>query len=89
MELTGLVAWLSIGGLVGWSVGTVIPSGPGFLRDVLVGFLGGFLGGFLFHEIGEAGSTGFGLESLFAAFLGAIMLLYATRLAARRSSLQA
>ncbi len=89
MELTGLVAWLSIGGLVGWSVGTVIPNRPGLLRDLLVGFVGGFLGGFLFHEISEAGAVSFGLESLFAAFLGAIMLLYATHLVAKRSSLQA
>lgn len=80
MEPMGLIAWLIVGGIAGWLASMVIPSGLGFIGDIVVGIIGGFIGGFLFHAIGEVGMTGLSLWSVFVAFVGAVVLLYGIRL---------
>ncbi|MBK8020044.1 MAG: GlsB/YeaQ/YmgE family stress response membrane protein [Chloroflexi bacterium] len=85
----GLIAWLVVGGIAGWLASKVISSGLGLIGNILVGIVGGFIGGFLFHAIGEPGMTGFSLWSVFVAFIGAVVLLYAIRLVSGRRSLRA
>jgi uncharacterized membrane protein YeaQ/YmgE (transglycosylase-associated protein family) len=89
MEPMGLLAWLVVGAIAGWLASMVIPSGLGLIGDLVVGIVGGFVGGFLFHAIGEVGMTGFSLWSIFVAFIGAVVLLYAIRLLKGRGALRA
>ncbi|HEX2622503.1 MAG TPA: GlsB/YeaQ/YmgE family stress response membrane protein [Phototrophicaceae bacterium] len=85
MEPMGLIAWLVVGGVAGWLAGIVMKSGGGLVTDIIVGIVGAFIGGFLFHAIGEPGMTGFSIWSVFVAFIGAVVLLYAIRLFNTRS----
>ena len=80
MEPMGLLAWIVVGAIAGWLASKVIPSGLGLVGDIVVGIVGGFIGGFLFRAIGEAGMTGFSIWSIFVAFVGAVVLLYAIRM---------
>lgn len=80
MEPMGLIAWIVVGAIAGWLASMVVPSGLGLIGDIIVGVAGGFIGGFLFHAIGEVGMTGFSIWSIFVAFVGAVVLLFAIRL---------
>ena len=80
MEPKGLIAWLVVGAIAGWMAGFVIPSGFGFLGDIVVGIVGGLIGGFLFRTMGEPGLTGLSIWSIFVAFVGAVVLLLLLRL---------
>ena len=88
MEPMGLLAWLVVGAIAGWLASKVIPSGLGLVGDIVVGIVGGFIGGFLFHAIGEPGITAFSIWSIFVAFVGAVVLLYAIRLLRGRGVLR-
>jgi len=82
--MLSFIAWLVVGGIAGWLASIVMKtnSRQGLVMDIVVGILGGFLAGFLIEtlNIGGVAYSGFNLTSIFAAFIGAIVLLGALRL---------
>jgi uncharacterized membrane protein YeaQ/YmgE (transglycosylase-associated protein family) len=46
----------------------------------VVGIVGAFIGGFAFNFFGGAGVTGFNLYSLLVSIIGAVVLLYVTKI---------
>jgi len=55
----------------------------GALANIIVGIIGAFLGGWIMNQFGAAGVTGFNLNSLLVAILGAIVLLFVVGLVRR------
>ena len=74
------LAWLVVGAIAGWGAGKVM-SGRGFglPGNILVGILGSFIGGFLTSTFLGHNPSGFSLESIIVAFLGAVVLLLILR----------
>jgi uncharacterized membrane protein YeaQ/YmgE (transglycosylase-associated protein family) len=78
-----ILAWIVVGLIAGWLAGQVMRGGGyGLLGDIIVGVVGGLLGGWLATSVLHYGSTvnGINLESIFVAFVGAIILLIVLRL---------
>ena len=74
------IAWLLVGAIAGWGAGLVM-SGRGFgiLGNIVVGILGSLIGGFLASMLLGRDPTGFNLESILVAFVGAVVLLLILR----------
>lgn len=71
----GIIAWIVIGGLAGWTAGKIKDSSQGFFGNILVGIVGGLLGGWLLSLLGfDAAGGGFWF-SLLTAILGSVILL--------------
>ena len=87
MDVMGWLVWIIVGGVVGWLASLVMTRRLGLYSNVVIGIVGALLGGFLFNILGAPVVTGFNIWSLFAAFVGAVVLLSALRLLSRGSSL--
>ncbi len=89
MQQIGWLTWVVIGVIAGWLASVVARTNysMGCLADLIVGVVGALLGGFLFQLIGKPGVTGFNLWSIFVAFIGAVVLLFALRLITGRRTL--
>ena len=75
----GVVSWIITGLVAGALAGRVTQvRGNGCLTTMAIGVVGGLLGGALFNAAGDDGITGFGLRSMFVAFVGATVLLLVT-----------
>ncbi len=74
------IAWLLVGAIAGWAAGLVM-SGRGFgvLGNIVVGILGSFIGGFLASMLLGRDPSGFNVESILVAFVGAVVLLLILR----------
>jgi uncharacterized membrane protein YeaQ/YmgE (transglycosylase-associated protein family) len=83
-----ILLWIVLGAIAGWiaSVLTRTSASQGILGDVIVGILGAVLGGFLMSLFGQQGVTGFNLYSLVVAVLGAVVLLWITRMFRRTAN---
>ncbi len=74
----GVLGWILVGLVAGGLAGRVTGvRGNGCLTTMAVGVLGGLLGGALFNAAGDDGIGEFGLRSLFVAFIGATVVLFA------------
>jgi uncharacterized membrane protein YeaQ/YmgE (transglycosylase-associated protein family) len=72
----GILGWIIVGLVAGGLAGRVTGvRGNGCLATMVVGIVGGLLGGALFSAAGDEGIGGFGLRSMFVAFIGATLLL--------------
>ena len=77
----GIVAWLVVGLLAGWSAGFVMKgAGYGIIGDIVTGLIGAVIGGFLFGFL-VAGDAGF-WGSIGVAFIGACILIVIARFVA-------
>jgi uncharacterized membrane protein YeaQ/YmgE (transglycosylase-associated protein family) len=87
----GILVWIIVGGIAGFVASKVISGkGMGLLWDVVVGILGAFLGGWLAGLAGISVNTGtFTISGLLAAFVGAVILLFAFRALTHRGLLHA
>lgn len=76
----GILWWIIVGLIAGWLAGKVMKGGGyGVIVDIILGILGGILGGWLFGTLGI--SLGGGLiGSIVVAFIGAVILVWITRL---------
>lgn len=81
-----LIAWIILGGLVGWAASAVMGrrKEQGCLMDVIVGVAGAFIGGAVMNLIRGSGlrftgELSFDPGSLFIAFVGAVILLAVLR----------
>jgi uncharacterized membrane protein YeaQ/YmgE (transglycosylase-associated protein family) len=78
----GLLTWIVVGAIAGWLAGAVIGgSGLGLIGDIVIGVIGALVGGWLasnlFHMPGAI--SGFNLQTLVVAFLGAVVVLLVVR----------
>jgi uncharacterized membrane protein YeaQ/YmgE (transglycosylase-associated protein family) len=78
-----MIYWLVVGLIAGWLAGLVMKGGGyGILVDILLGILGGFLGGWIFGRLGIWPGGGM-IGSIIVAFVGAVILVWITRLLKR------
>ena len=71
---------LLLGGIAGWLAGKVIRGhGYGVIIDILLGLLGGWIGGYIGHKLGIHFGGG-SIDYLITAFLGAVLLVWISRL---------
>jgi uncharacterized membrane protein YeaQ/YmgE (transglycosylase-associated protein family) len=96
MQTMGWLAWIIMGAIAGWLASVVVRSRFGLIGNIVVGIGGALIGGFLssvvgvsrvtglngspFDLIGVPATTGFSVWSVLVAFIGAVMLLAATRM---------
>jgi uncharacterized membrane protein YeaQ/YmgE (transglycosylase-associated protein family) len=75
----GLIYWIVVGLVAGWLAGKVMKgSGYGALVDIVLGILGG-VGGWVFGMLGIWPGGGI-IGSIIVAFIGAVILVWITRL---------
>jgi uncharacterized membrane protein YeaQ/YmgE (transglycosylase-associated protein family) len=83
----GLIAWLIVGGIVGWLASLVMKTDAqqGIVLNVVVGIVGAFLGGLVVSPLVGVGSinTGLSIGSIVVSLLGAIILLAIVNLVRR------
>ena len=75
-----MIYWLIVGLIAGWLAGLVMKGGGyGIIVDILLGIVGGWLGGWLFGRLGIWPAGGM-IGSIIVAFIGAVVLVWITRL---------
>lgn len=77
-----IIAWIVLGLIAGWLAGTIMRGGGyGIVGDIVLGVLGAILGGWLTGMLlGRDMVSGFNIETLIVAVLGAIVLIAISRL---------
>ncbi len=82
----GLIAWIILGGLAGWIASMITRRNQqmGCIANIVAGVVGALIGGFVVNIIGGRGITGFNVQSLLVAILGAVVLLLITGWWSRR-----
>jgi uncharacterized membrane protein YeaQ/YmgE (transglycosylase-associated protein family) len=81
-----IITWLVVGLVAGLLASAVVRgSGFGLLGDIVVGMAGAFVGSWTFRELGWHAPFAGTLGIISVAFVGAVMLLVAARLIARRA----
>jgi uncharacterized membrane protein YeaQ/YmgE (transglycosylase-associated protein family) len=86
----GLIILLVVGGVIGWLASIVMRTDAqqGLLLNIVVGVVGAVLAGFLLNPLiggGNIMSGNFSVMSVFASFLGAVVLLAIVNLFRRGS----
>lgn len=85
----GIISWIIVGLIAGWLAGMVMKGGGyGVVGDIVLGIIGAIVGGFLGSTFLGLNVSGINLESIIVAALGAILVVFASRLVmrGRRSS---
>lgn len=78
-----ILTWIIVGLIAGVLAGLVV-GGYGLLADIVIGIVGAFIGGMLFRAAGwDAPFEGLA-ETIFVAFIGAVVLLLILHLFNRR-----
>ena len=83
-----ILSWIVVG-LIAGVLGKLIMPGDdpgGFIVTILLGIVGAFVGGFVVSLFGGIEVTGFNIWTILVATLGAVILLAAYRLVARRAA---
>jgi uncharacterized membrane protein YeaQ/YmgE (transglycosylase-associated protein family) len=85
----GFIAWLIVGGLLGWLASMIMGTNDtqGKLLNVIVGIVGAFLGGLVLAPMFGTGTINqydFSFGSLVVSLLGAVILLFIVGLFRRR-----
>ena len=82
----GILSWIIFGLIVGALAKWLMPGeGPGgFVLTVVLGIIGAVIGGFVATRLGMGAVTGFDLRSIAVGVGGAVLLLFAHRMLARR-----
>jgi uncharacterized membrane protein YeaQ/YmgE (transglycosylase-associated protein family) len=81
--IISIVSWIIIGGIAGWIASMIAgdEARQGWVGNVVVGIIGAFIGGFILSLIGFGPITGpWRWETLIAAIIGAVILLFILRL---------
>jgi len=85
------LAWLIVGGLIGWVASVVMKTNgqQGILLNVIVGIVGAFVGGWLLSPmlgVGTINQNNFSAAGLLVSLLGAVILLAIVMLVRRAST---
>ena len=76
-----ILGWILLGLIAGWLAGVLVKgSGFGVVGDIVLGILGALVGGAITSTLMGVDITGFNLESLLVAVLGAIVVIFIARL---------
>jgi uncharacterized membrane protein YeaQ/YmgE (transglycosylase-associated protein family) len=76
-----ILGWIILGLIAGWLAGILVKgSGYGVVGDIVLGILGALVGGAITSTLMGVDITGFNLESLLVALLGAIVVIFIARL---------
>ena len=79
-----ILAWIVIGLLAGWIASTIMHGGYGIIGDLVLGILGAVIGGWVTGLVlGRDMVTGFNIETLVVAIVGAMVLIVISRLFTR------
>jgi uncharacterized membrane protein YeaQ/YmgE (transglycosylase-associated protein family) len=72
--------------LAGWIASLITGRGErmGCIANIVAGIVGALIGGFVMNFLGRTGITGFNLQGLLVAVLGAVVLLLITGWWSRR-----
>jgi uncharacterized membrane protein YeaQ/YmgE (transglycosylase-associated protein family) len=80
----GIIWWIVVGLIAGWAAGALMKGGGyGVIADIVLGILGGVVGGWVVSMLGF-GPGGL-IWSIFVAILGAVILIWFTRLIRREA----
>jgi uncharacterized membrane protein YeaQ/YmgE (transglycosylase-associated protein family) len=80
----GWIAWIVVGAIAGFIASKIVGSREGLLMMIVLGIVGGLLGGFVAARVLHIGSvTGFNLETILIATLGAVAVLLVMNVATR------
>ncbi len=73
-----IIVWIIFGALAGWIASMIMNKNKqmGAIANIVVGVIGAFIGGYIMDFFGAQGITGFNLQSLIVAIVGAVLLLY-------------
>lgn len=74
----GILTWIILGALAGWIASIILKTNDqqGALGNIIAGILGAIVGGWLASAIfGLDGVSGFNLQSIIIAVVGAIIVL--------------
>ena len=82
----GILTWIALGLIAGLLAGRVMQGAYGLVGDLILGVVGAIVGGYVGGLIlgRDLMVTGFNLESVVVAFLGAVALIAVLRLFSRR-----
>jgi len=81
----GILTWIVLGLVAGWLASQFMRGGYGLIGDIVLGIVGAIVGGFISGVLlGRDMVTGFNLESVVVAFLGAVALIAISRLVSGR-----
>jgi uncharacterized membrane protein YeaQ/YmgE (transglycosylase-associated protein family) len=81
----GILSWIVLGLVAGWLASRFMRGGYGLIGGIVLGIVGAIVGGFISGAILERDMvTGFNLESVVVAFLGAVALIAVSRLVSGR-----
>jgi uncharacterized membrane protein YeaQ/YmgE (transglycosylase-associated protein family) len=88
--MINLIAWLIVGGVIGWlaSLAMKTDGQQGVFLNVVVGIVGAALGGWLISPmvgVGTINQDNFSLGAIVVSFVGAVILLAIVNLFRRRS----
>jgi uncharacterized membrane protein YeaQ/YmgE (transglycosylase-associated protein family) len=77
----GILSWIVLGLIAGWLAGQVMKGGGyGLIGDIVLGIVGAIIGGFLTGVfLGRDMISGFNIESVVVALIGAIILIAVSR----------
>jgi uncharacterized membrane protein YeaQ/YmgE (transglycosylase-associated protein family) len=78
----GWIGYIIIGALAGWIASRIMKTREGLLLDIVLGVVGALVGGFLLSFVVDTAAGGWWF-TLFAAILGAVILLWGLRLVRR------
>ena len=83
------LAWLIVGGLLGWVASMIMGTNDrqGLFLNIIVGIVGAFLGGLILAPLFGTGTINqydFSIGSLLVSLLGAVILLFVVGLFRRR-----
>ena len=81
-----IIVWIALGLVAGWLAGQVMKGGGyGVVGDIVLGIVGALVGGFLTGLVlGRDMVSGFNIESIVVAFIGAVILIAVSRAFTRR-----
>jgi uncharacterized membrane protein YeaQ/YmgE (transglycosylase-associated protein family) len=82
----GFISWIIAGLIAGWLAGVVMKGGGyGIIVDILLGIVGGWVGGWVFGLLHLPVPGGPMVGSIIVAFVGAVILVWITRLIKKKA----
>lgn len=82
----GIISWIVVGLIAGWLAGMVIKgNGYGVIGDIVLGIVGAIVGGYLGATFLGVGISGINVETILVAAVGAVIVVYVSRLIKRRA----
>ena len=78
----GWIAAIILGGVAGWLAELITRSNMGFIANIILGMIGAGLASFILNKMGILLGGPVWLTYLIAAFIGAVILIVASRLIA-------